>query len=115
MSVQSRIIGFEPAAEREGSRFLTPLQVDRVMVGLSAVIVLGACLDGWAHNHNKVDSSFFTPWHAVLYSGFMLTAAFLAIVVIGRYRELRGTWGNLGELEGTQEGKMNFAVQVGGS
>lgn len=111
MSVQSRTVTFEAVEEKAKSRFLTPLQVDRVMVGLSAVIVLGACLDGWAHNHNKVDSSFFTPWHAVLYSGFMLTAAFLAIVVIGRYREenLTRRHGGQGEEEGREGG---FLIQV---
>lgn len=31
--------------------------------------IIGLFLDGWAHSHQKPDS-FFTPWHAVLYSGF---------------------------------------------
>jgi hypothetical protein len=36
---------------------------------LSAWLIGGVFLDGWAHNHGKVDDVFFTPWHAVLYSG----------------------------------------------
>lgn len=38
-----------------------------MVFGLWAII--GLFLDGWAHSHQKPDS-FFTPWHAVLYSGF---------------------------------------------
>jgi hypothetical protein len=91
MAIQPQAIPVQPTAETRTTRFLTPLQIDRVSVGIAAVIILGACLDGWAHNHNKVDNSFFTPWHAVLYSGFLLMTAFLAIVVIGRYREIKGT------------------------
>jgi hypothetical protein len=36
---------------------------------LSAWMVGGLYLDGWAHSHGKIDDVFFTPWHAVLYSG----------------------------------------------
>jgi hypothetical protein len=36
---------------------------------LSAWLIGGQYLDGWAHSHGKVDDVFFTPWHAVLYSG----------------------------------------------
>ena len=42
------------------------------MSALSAWLVGGFFLDGWAHTHGKVDQSFFTPWHAVLYSGHVV-------------------------------------------
>src|SRR5437016_1110388 len=32
-------------------------------------MIIGLFLDGWSHNHQKPET-FFTPWHAVLYSGF---------------------------------------------
>lgn len=35
--------------------------------------IIGLFLDGWAHSHQKPDS-FFTPWHAVLYTGFTSAA-----------------------------------------
>ena len=35
--------------------------------------ILGLFLDGWAHSHEKPES-FFSPWHAVLYSGFTAAA-----------------------------------------
>jgi Tol biopolymer transport system component len=58
----------------------------------SAWLVVGIYLDGWAHNHAKVDS-FFTPWHAVLYSGYAANAAVLFASVRferGRLRAPRG-------------------------
>lgn len=42
----------------------------------------GLFLDGWAHNHIPELESFFTPWHAVFYSGFLAVAAFLLATVI---------------------------------
>lgn len=48
----------------------------------------GLYLDGWAHNHGKVDNTFFTPWHAVFYSGFLAVAAVLALLALAAH--LRG-------------------------
>src|SRR5512143_255266 len=53
-----------------------------IMTILAAYFVGGLYLDGWAHTHGKVDQSFFTPWHAVLYSGQLLMAAVLAGVLV---------------------------------
>ncbi len=65
---------------REGApratRVSTPA-FDWTMTILSAVFVGGLFLDGWAHTHGRVDETFFTPWHAALYSGFLAAAAFL--------------------------------------
>jgi hypothetical protein len=47
------------------------------MVALSGWFVGGLFLDGWAHNHHRVDNTFFTPWHAVFYSGFLAVALLL--------------------------------------
>ena len=43
------------------------LRLDWAMALISCVIVFGLFIDGWAHNHDRVDESFFTPWHALLY------------------------------------------------
>src|SRR5690349_306769 len=43
---------------------------DRLMMVLCCWFVGGLYLDGWAHDHGMVDKTFFTPWHAVLYSGY---------------------------------------------
>jgi Tol biopolymer transport system component len=53
---------------------------------LSALIVGGLFLDGWAHNHGKVDETFFTPWHAILYSAFAIYAIFLLVYAIRQNR-----------------------------
>src|SRR5947207_2490418 len=53
---------------------------DRAAVVLGAAFTGGLFLDGWAHTHGRVDDTFFTPWHAVLYSAFFATA----ILYVGR-------------------------------
>ncbi|HEY8201649.1 MAG TPA: hypothetical protein VII47_09870, partial [Actinomycetota bacterium] len=57
----------------------TPPFVWAVVV-LSALLVGGLYLDLWAHAHGRVDQSFFTPWHGLLYSAYALGAAFLTLV-----------------------------------
>lgn len=54
---------------------------DSLMTALLGWFLCGIVLDGWAHSHGKVDSSFFTPWHAVFYSGFVMAIAPLALVL----------------------------------
>jgi hypothetical protein len=45
-------------------------------VAFGTWLIVGLFLDGWAHNNGKPES-FFTPWHAVFYSGFLATAAWM--------------------------------------
>lgn len=42
--------------------------------------VAGLFLDGWAHNHVPELETFFTPWHAVFYAGYLLMALTLATI-----------------------------------
>ncbi|MFN8491142.1 MAG: hypothetical protein U0350_26335 [Caldilineaceae bacterium] len=63
------------------------LVFDWVMVVLSLIYTGGLYLDGWAHNHGKVDQSFFTVWHAFFYSGFALVAFWLTgALLLNRFR-----------------------------
>lgn len=55
------------------------LRLDWAMALISCAIVFGLYIDGWAHNHGKVDDSFFTPWHALLYGAVGLSG--LALVI----------------------------------
>ena len=48
---------------------------------LAAVLVGGLYADGWAHANLPGLETFFTPWHAVLYSGFALLAAWVFVMV----------------------------------
>ncbi|MBI2706652.1 MAG: hypothetical protein HYX32_15380 [Actinobacteria bacterium] len=59
-----------PAGSRPGLTF--GQQLAGVLFGLWMIV--GLFLDGWAHTSNAVES-FFTPWHGVLYSGFVAAAA----------------------------------------
>ena len=55
------------------------MRFDWIVSVLCTILVGGIYLDGWAHAHGKVDGTFFTPWHAVLYSGFAIAGAFLVL------------------------------------
>lgn len=52
------------------------------VAALSTVAIGGLYLDGWAHSNRPGLETFFTPWHAVLYSGFILTAAYVVLLGI---------------------------------
>ena len=47
----------------------------------STWFVIGLYLDGWAHA-NELPDTFFTPWHAVIYSGFLGAAVVLVSTVL---------------------------------
>jgi hypothetical protein len=55
---------------------------DWTVVALSFWFLGGLVLDGWAHNHIAELESFFTPWHAVFYSGFLAIAGFLMATLV---------------------------------
>jgi hypothetical protein len=55
---------------------------DWAVVLLSFWFLGGLILDGWAHNHIPELESFFTPWHAVFYSGFLAVAGFLMATLV---------------------------------
>lgn len=69
----TNVIKFKPA--------LGGLGFDRGIIGLCCWMLGGLYLDGWAHSHGLVDRTFFTPWHAILYSGYAATAIFLLITL----------------------------------
>ena len=48
---------------------------------LSTWTTVGLFLDAWAHNNVPELETFFTPWHAVFYTGFTATAAWIAWTV----------------------------------
>ena len=62
------------------------------MLLLSAWVMGGAYLDGWAHRHvASTLETFLTPWHAVLYSGVLATGIFLFVQVL-RGRAAGRSW-----------------------
>ena len=69
------------------SSVLGGLNFDRLMAIVSCWFIAGVFLDGWAHTHGLVDRTFFTPWHAVLYSGYFANAIVLtAATVLNHWR-----------------------------
>src|SRR3954465_14231369 len=65
---------------------LSPSARDLVTELLGLWLLLAVFLDGWAHLHLPGLETFFTPWHAALYSGLLATAGWTA-AVIWRNRE----------------------------
>jgi hypothetical protein len=74
--------GLEGARPSVKERPIGGTPFDWASVILSTWLVGGAYLDGWAHHHIPELESFFTPWHGVLYSGFLAGAAFLFLALI---------------------------------
>lgn len=50
---------------------------DLITVLLGAWLMAGLAVDGWAHTNLPGLETFFTPWHAVFYSGFAATALWI--------------------------------------
>ncbi|MGI8594024.1 MAG: hypothetical protein ACR2ML_06600 [Solirubrobacteraceae bacterium] len=49
---------------------------------LSGWFVIGLFVDGWAHHELPELETFFTPWHALLYSGLASTAGWIAFTAV---------------------------------
>ncbi|MEU4443562.1 hypothetical protein AB0K14_08785 [Actinosynnema sp. NPDC050801] len=76
-----------PARGRPRSGFRT----DLITVLLGTWFSIGLFLDAWAHSNVPELESFFTPWHAVFYSGFAATGAWILWVLWRNYQQgLRG-------------------------
>ncbi|HEV2014041.1 MAG TPA: hypothetical protein VGR77_09200 [Candidatus Dormibacteraeota bacterium] len=76
----------EAAAARELIRDQGSIPATRrfewLVVGLCTWLMAGAYLDSWAHRHLARLETFFTPWHAVLYSGMLAVLIFLAFTAL---------------------------------
>ena len=69
-----------------------PVASDRtniVTMLLGLWFTVGLLLDAWAHNNVPRLESFFTPWHAVFYSGLAATAGWIAWTVRDGLRDGR--------------------------
>lgn len=60
---------------------------DWTMILLCSWLLAGVYIDGWAHNHFNIIDTFFTPWHAVLYSGFLSIVIFLGVTLARNVRK----------------------------
>lgn len=74
--VRHRRLGPVAGAWRaDGTRALRMLDV--AMCAATTWILVGLYLDGYHHSHGKGVETFFTPWHAVLYSGLVAACVVL--------------------------------------
>ncbi len=56
-------------------------RIDDAVAGLFGVwMILGLFVDGWAHRNSKPET-FFTPWHGILYSGFIASSVWMLRVL----------------------------------
>src|SRR3989454_12850807 len=79
---------------RPAKRDASP-RFDWAMAILSTVLVGGFYLDLWAHAHGRSDNTFFTPWHAVLYSMLAAVGAFLSVTAWRRWHRGAPWWESL--------------------
>ena len=57
------------------------IKEDLVTSVLALWLIAGLFVDGWAHRNLSSLETFFTPWHALFYSGFTVTALWMAYLV----------------------------------
>ena len=58
---------------------------DTVTLAAGVWLLIGTYVDGWAHNNLRNLETFFTPWHAILYSGFAACAVWIAALTWRRH------------------------------
>ncbi|TQJ39736.1 hypothetical protein FBY33_1762 [Arthrobacter sp. SLBN-112] len=58
---------------------------DAVTLAAGVWLITGTYVDGWAHNNLRDLETFFTPWHAILYSGFAVCAVWIAALTWRRH------------------------------
>jgi len=79
-NVMGRLDGARPRASRRDNV---------VMCLLSGWLLAGLTLDAWAHSNLTDLETFFTPWHAVFYSGFTATAVWVVVMIVRNVRQGR--------------------------
>jgi len=75
-----------PEAPSRGPAVAGGAGFDWLMAGFGAWLIGGLYLDGWAHIHVPALETFFTPWHAVLYSGYLAGALALVVTFVRNRR-----------------------------
>ena len=69
------------------------VRFDWIMVLVTIWGIGGLFLDGWAHAHFPQLETFFTPWHAVLYSGYLaITTTLVVKIISNRKLAVPGDW-----------------------
>ncbi len=80
-------VGLALPMAREDTRVTSSLRFDWVMVIVSVWWLGGLFVDGWAHSNIPQLETFFTPWHAVFYSGYLAVAITLIVKGLQNLRQ----------------------------
>ncbi len=74
-------VAVQPGLPAEAARPLVTIgRFDWGIAVLSIWLVGGFYIDLWAHAHGRVDDTFLTPWHALLYAGATTFGLTLAVI-----------------------------------
>ena len=80
-------VGFALQADKAKARVVSSLRFDWIMVVVSIWWLGGLFIDGWAHSNIPQLETFFTPWHAVFYSGYLAVAVTLFMQIYLNLRQ----------------------------
>ncbi len=58
-------------------------------------LMVGLFVDGWAHNNLSQLETFFTPWHAMFYSGFLACGWWTSFLVLREWRTGKSLLGSI--------------------
>ncbi len=90
MNLLSRLRGRMTA---EHDNRIHPGMRDQWMIAFFSLWFIGGLFtDGWAHNHIPELESFFTPWHGIFYSGYLVLSLALLWLTWRNKRSLGVTW-----------------------
>src|SRR5689334_1700008 len=81
-------VGVPLPAVKEKTRVVSSLRFDWLMVIVSVWWLGGLFIDGWAHSNIPQLETFFTPWHAVFYSGYLAVGLTLVVRILHNLRQL---------------------------
>ena len=80
-------VGISPPTGKAKAQAVSSLRFDWIMVVVSIWWLGGLFIDGWAHSNIPQLETFFTPWHAVFYSGYLVVAFTLLVQILLNLRQ----------------------------
>src|SRR5579883_1860733 len=88
MASKVNAAGLSLTAGSEKALTTSSLRFDWLMVTVSVWWLGGLFIDGWAHSNIPQLETFFTPWHAVFYSGYLAVGLTLVVKIFQNLRQL---------------------------
>jgi hypothetical protein len=70
-----------PASSTTPGRPVPSRRDDLITLSVGMWFVIGLFVDAWAHSNRPQLETFFTPWHAVFYSGFAATSGWVCWLI----------------------------------